>query len=255
MSSLIDFDGDKSPQHSDGLQMLEVTEKPQPEPAKAKSEEETRRDMLSEKAETLRTRLQLALFKVQTNQTSKPFSRLNQPRSHSPQLPPQPLSSSPLSSPPERHAHFAPMSPESKIAIARARATMQPKPHVQPPDGLSHPSILPTAFSARRADDEPQIPSSPPLTNGADVGAPSIVRVGTPTPPSKLGVNKQTTQGIPRTPMQLSSPPRSPEKLSTVGKLKQGQGKYGGLTSSMVKGEAANGLLELMRGASAKGEQ
>lgn len=222
---------------------------------RARSEEETRRDTLSEKAETLRTRLQLALFKVQTNQTSKPFSRLNQPRTRPPELPPQ-LSSSPLSSPPERHAHFTPMSPESKIAIARARATMQVKQRVPPLDAIGHPALMSTTFSARLVTEEPQIPSSPSLTNGADVGAPSLERVGTPTPPSKTKGRKQTA--MPRTPMQLSSPPGSPEmKLKTTAvKLRKGQGNYGGLISSVLKkGVAANGLLELMRGAAANGEQ
>ena len=251
MSSLIDFDGDKSQQHSDGLQMIEPTDKKTVSEPRAKSEEETRKDMLSEKAETLRTRLQLALFKVQTNQTSKPFSRLDQPRFCSPQLPPQPRSSSPLSSPPERHAHFTPMSPESRVAIARARATMQVKPRVQPLDKLSRPTIVPTPFSARLAENGKQIPSSPPLTNGADVGVIPLARVGTPTPRSKSRANKQTA--MPLTPMQLSNPPGSPEMTlnTTAVKLRKGQGQYGGLTSSVVKGEAANGLLELMRGAAA----
>ena len=255
MSSLIDFDGDKSPQHSDGLQMLEVADtRAVPEPARAKSNEVTRKDMLSEKAETLRTRLQLALFKVQTNQTSKPFSRLIQPRTRSPELSLQ-MSSSPISSPPQRHAHFTPISPESKIAIARARATMQAKPRVRPLDTLGHPTIMPTDYSAREGRDEPQIPSSPPPTNGADINVPALARAGTPTPPSKTKGWKHTV--MPRTPMQLSSPPGSPEmKLNTTtAKLRKSQGKYGGLTSSVVKGEAANGLLELMRGAAANGQE
>ena len=261
MSSLIDFDGDKSSQHSDGLQMLEAVDKRTvPEVARATSEEGTRKDLLSEKAETLRTRLQLAFFKVQTNQTSKPFARLNQPRSRSPELPTLPLSSSPLSSPPERRSHFTPISPESKIAIARARATMQAKPRVQPLNKLGHPTIVPTTFSARnledtRIGDKPQNPSSPPLTNGADGVLPTLVRVGTPIPPSKSKSLKQTANSIPRTPMQLSSPPGSPEvKLAAAAKLRQGKGKYGGLTSSVVKGEAASGLLELMRGGIGNGE-
>ena len=55
--------------------------------------------------------------------------------------------------------------------------------------------------------------------------------------------------------MQLSGPPGSPEvKLAAAAKLRQGKGKYGGLTSSVVKGEAASGLLELMRGGIGNGE-
>ena len=151
-----------------GYSYLSLSEPKPSEPVRAKNEDETRKEMLSEvtrshfkyymtnilqKAETLRTRLQLALFKVQTNQTSKPFSRLNAPRSRSPELPPLPQSSSPLSSPPDRGC-FMPMSPESKIAIARARATMQTKPSVKALDTIGHPTILPTAFSARNFEPE-----------------------------------------------------------------------------------------------------
>lgn len=235
--------------------MLELAEKKiVPELVRAKNEEKSRRDMLSEKAETLRTRLQLALFKVQSNQTSKPFSRLNRPLACSPKLPPQSLSSSPLLSSPGRHARLTPISPESKIAVARARATMQVKPHVQPLDKCGHPTIVPTAFSARLTRDKPQIPSSPPLTISADATVPIFARTSTPTRPAKSKGIKESAEGIPRTPLQLSSPSRSPEKLSTVGKLKQGKAKYGGGTSSVVRGEAANGLLDLMRRAAGDGD-
>jgi hypothetical protein len=50
MSSLIDFDEDKSSQRSDGLQMLDQPEKNEDgaESPRARSEEETRKDMLAE---------------------------------------------------------------------------------------------------------------------------------------------------------------------------------------------------------------
>ena len=48
MSSLIDFDGDNPSQHSDGAQMLEEPiDNVQPASKSAKSEEDTRREMLS----------------------------------------------------------------------------------------------------------------------------------------------------------------------------------------------------------------
>jgi hypothetical protein len=192
---------------------------------------------------------------MSTQQASKPFSRLEQPRPRSPEYP-QPLSSSPTSSPPTRHAHFNPMSPESRIAIARARATIQPKPRAQPLGKLGHPTIGPTAFSPRHTHSEAsqrnelQIPSSPPLTNGNEASIPIVTRVGSPSPPAKKRRKPAKPRQLPRTPMQLSSPPGSPLVLNTAAKkLREGRGKYGGLTSSVVKGEAANGLLELMRGA------
>ena len=65
---------------------------------------------------------------------------------------------------------------------------------------------------------------------------------------STLSPEDRTT--FPKTPMQLSSPPRS--DVDDLG-LKHGPSKtlVNGLTSSVVKGEAANGLLELMRAAAA----
>lgn len=234
-------------------------------PKAAKSDEEKRRVMLSEvrgspqvcsigidksqKAETLRTRLQLALYKVQTNQTSKPFSRLTHPREWSPEPAPQAISSSPLSSP-RRRGHFSSMSPESKIAIARARATMQAKQHTRPLEKVTHPTIVPTAFSARRVENDSasimviEIPSSPPVSNGSDI--PRLVSAGAQNPLAEAKIVDGTD--LPKTPIQLSSPPGSPEvKLSTATKRLKSS-KYGGLTSSVVKGEAASGLLELMRG-------
>lgn len=181
-----------------------------------------------QKAETLRTRLQLALYKVQTNQISRPFSRLEKPRAPSPELPPQPPS-------------LNRRSPEGIIAAARARAAGQIKPAVRNLNSLPIPIIVPTAYSASyMEEEETRLLSSPPPSSGSG----EAVRLkdgggsGTRTPTKERGL-------VPKTPMQLSSPPGSDAERSP---MKDGHRPlFGGLTSSVVKGEAANGLLELMR--------
>jgi hypothetical protein len=236
----------------------------------------------SQKASALRTRLQLALYKVQTNQTSTPFMRLRpnstkSPRPRSPQLPP--MSSSPMSSPPRRHWRAVTMSPESKIAIARAKATMGAKPVVRNLDDIAHPTIAPGALSARnmnanvrggagkRVSAGRELSSSPPMSNEHDAGAGdaggvivNIIRPSTPSPAGRPSHSLSTEaaeagskdagaagkEELPSTPKQLSSPPGSPELGTTVKKLRARDGMS--LTSSVVKAGAAEGLMELMRG-------
>jgi hypothetical protein len=226
----------------------------------------------TQKASLLRTRLQLALYKVQTNQTSTPFPRLRQnstksPRPKSPQLPP--MSSSPMSSP-RRDWRSLTMSPESKIAIARAKATMQVKPVVRKLGDIVQPTINPTGFSARvmvanvRDDGMGrEVPSSPPMSggNGAEEAIVELIRPETPSPAAKpRSRSRKEGKGkeeVPSTPKQLSSPPGSPELGTTVKRLKMretdGEGAAS-LTSSVVKGQAASGLLELMRGGGGHGD-
>jgi hypothetical protein len=132
---------------------------------------------------------------------------------------------------------------------------MQAKNPVRTLEELPMPSIRPTMFSARVMDHGPvtapeQIPSSPPLSNGSRSGKDGYEV--TSTPPSKNTVSRAN----PLTPMQLSSPPGSPvtaRKLTTVEKLKEEKRDLREkiLTSSGVKGDAANSLLELMNSGSA----
>lgn len=83
--------------------------------------------------------------------------------------------------------------------------------------------------------------SSPPPSDGSaePVGPVSLERSGSLTP-------RQEKATYPETPLQLSSPPGSvgPEATTKYGESRE---FFGELTSSVVKGEAANGLLELMR--------
>ena len=106
---------------------------------------------------------------------------------------------------------------------------------------------MPTAYSARYMHVEEEAEAPPALNDaakGSTEGARSLDKSSTP--PSRS--EDRTT--YPKTPMLLSSPRKS--GLDGLG-LKHGRGKklVDGLTSSVVKGEAANGLLELMRAAAA----
>jgi hypothetical protein len=95
-------------------------------------------------------------------------------------------------------------------------------------------------------DEEKGPPQSSTISNSTSDGSGRGTKaVGWSRSPT-LSQEDRTT--FPKTPMQLSSPPRSDVDDHT---LKCGPSKklVNGLTSSVVKGEAANGLLELMRAA------
>jgi len=223
MSSFIDF-ALTEPDAAD----LKVISLPASRPESRPVSRPVRADLI-EKAETLRTRLQLAIYKVQTNQVGKPFSRLEKPRSTSPELPAQPPS-------------LGRATPEGIIAAAKARATGQRKPAVRNLTALPIPTIVPTAYSARYMGKlEVQSISSPPPSDGsAEAVEPiSLERSGTPTP-------RKEEARYPETPLQLGSPPDNVAQGATA-KYSERRKFFGGLTSSVVKGEAANGLLELMR--------
>ncbi len=296
MSSLIDFENLSS--QGDDMQMLaelQVVKDQRP-----KTEEDTRKEMLLEvfypvinslwylahmlqKAETLRTRLQLALYKIQTNQISMPFSRMTVPKttkSSSPEVP-GPSSSSPRSSSTLRPSSSVQwpttttplLTPESTVAIARARATMDPKPTIKPLSSFPIPTIEPTAFSARwntgnqqdRQDSQDArvphiIPSSPPMSEQAEDGDDlEIVDGGLNIRTGNRTENQDRVhiEVEPRTPVHLSSPTgsvggshqrRGSESESLQNSNSNSQLRLRGLTSSVIKGEAANSLLQLVRG-------
>jgi Whi5 like len=258
MSSFIDFDEPDQSQRGKLDEDMEMTTELQALPP---NEEELKAKELLEKATMLRTRLQLAMHKVQTNQTSKPFSRLDKPTTTSPSLPPRLFTANAL--PPQRDSTGIRNSPESQIAANRARAfrgAYQANP-VQRLSALPMPKIVPTAYSARYMT-QPQsrkrdshasvidLPSSPPASRGSKAGD-MVLKIrktrGTPSPHKMTGMNPR----LPETPMhQLSSPPGSNDgSESRTGREVLGASRLA-LTSSVVKGEAANGLLELMRAAS-----
>ncbi|KAK7894985.1 hypothetical protein LTR67_005724 [Exophiala xenobiotica] len=272
MYSLIDFESLSS--QGDDMQMLEELQVVKDQ--RPKTEDDTRKEMLLEKAETLRTRLQLALYKIQTNQISMPFSRLAVPKakSSSPELPGPSSSSSPKSSStlrPSSSFHrpattTITLTPESTVALARARATMDPnKPTIKPLSSFPIPTIEPTAFSARWNNDDrqdsqdssrvlvPHIPSSPPMSEGDEDGDEDDLDNVDDLHDRPGGQNQAPIE--PRTPVQLSSPAGTHQRRGSESEGLGGRQNNnsqlrlrGGLTSSVIKGEAANSLLQLVRG-------
>ncbi|KAK5955231.1 hypothetical protein OHC33_003912 [Knufia fluminis] len=268
LSSFINFEGPPSTQGSDGMQMLEPTEKEQKKVAATQDRKQegspraaARKKMLDEKAAELRTRLQLALYKVETRQTSQPFSRLKTPkpqreRSISPPTNWMPVLATPqLSSStvkqPSSARTIAPThqeartidSAEAHIAAMRAQAANQPKSTVRNLNSLPVPQLDPSlmgqgaSFDSNRTqqieDDDGQgtqhFPSSPPLSRQ----------------PSS-SIEEQLLSGIQEAAktekyheaQQLSSPPISEKGAAKVG-----------LAKTVSQGEAASGLVQLMTGA------
>lgn len=181
-SSVIDFDLDDTMVS----QQTAATEVTQP-----------LRSRISQHAETLRLRLRLAHFKVQTNQTNLPLSQLRISRN-------QP-------------------SPSRDSTLKRDEKPSLPKL-------LPAPVLLPTAYSARMIP-RPQDLSSPPCSpdHNAQKDSPEVFR--TPALPRQRVSNVQR---------QLSSPPGSDERIS-----KRSYEDEDNLTSSVVRGKAAIGLLGL----------
>lgn len=146
----------------------------------------TRKEAIILAAEQMKARLQLALFKVQSNQTKVPFSRLKRPRpdpthSSSPHVPavfaqPQlpipktyPHSSSTIKAPSSARTISAPPSSaiEAHVSDLRHHATAQTKPAVPDLSAFPHPVIKPTTFSARW-NNVPQGIFQPPTRQPAD---------------------------------------------------------------------------------------
>lgn len=123
---------------------------------------------------------------------------------------------------------------EDVISAARNRATREERPVVRNLNSLSIPRMVPTAYSARYMMlPVVEIPSSPPLSiQGEEFEA------STPVNPAQLR----------KSPIQLSSPCESEEAGGNRSQRRQSHGDRD-VTSSVVKTEAANGLLELIRAA------
>ena len=148
------------------------------------------------------------MFKVQTNQTSIPMSRL--------QLSPRNTSNLPS----------AMLGPRG--GLAEQHSSQAPLPRLLPA-----PILRPTAYSARHIT-QTEIPSSPPDSAGDSpkpVMQEEVFR--TPALPNQKRLHS---------PRQLSSPPDS--QAHEDGRPEDEEDN---LTSSVVKGRAANGLLGLMR--------
>lgn len=271
LSSFINFEDAPSTQGSDtmlqpvtdtdtgGNHIANATAEPAGSTVQQDQEAAARKKMFDEKAAELRTRLQLALYKVQTRQTGQPFSRLKSPpssvgRSSSPlpkfvpKLATPQFSSSTIAAPSSastirQHQRDPSIdSAEAQIAVMRARATAQPKRPVRSLSSLPMPILDPqlmgdSSFGSnetQRIEDAASQeyhplhhPTSPPLSSrrssaGSDAQLRSNLR--------NAAVQHQQ--------VQLGSPPAS--EGGTVEAL---------LAKMASQGEAASGLVQLMTGA------
>ncbi|KAF2183238.1 hypothetical protein K469DRAFT_711222 [Zopfia rhizophila CBS 207.26] len=201
------------------------------------------------KAEKLRLRLQFALYKVRTNQTQTPLAELALPTPEStPSLPSLNAStattitsSAPSSTQPIPDITVSPTLRES---VTHVVANIDSSAHY--PKLAGGPVLLPTAYSSRMIHDY-HVPSSPPVLHSATV---SPERLMSPT-------CVQAEQDF-RTPVAKRRRAEEDEEEidgereggveERLQRLREKRFEEGDLTSSVVKGRAASGLLELMRG-------
>lgn len=268
LSNFFNFDGPPSTQNSDQIDLIELATKSHGMTTDLKPKDQepsidptvARKRMLEEKADQLRTRLQLAMFKVQTKQTNQPFSRLKYPkttnrqRSNSPPtLPTLRLTTPTLSSStikqPSSNRTVGPQHPEPQlinsaeehIAAMRARAANQQKPPVRSLNSLPVPRLDPQlvnpsdSFTTQMIEDDSQhFPSSPPLSRQSSSASADL-------PTMALGT--QPTKPIPST--QLSSPPVSETRYTA-----SDHSSLAVMANVAIatQGEAASGLVKLMTG-------
>lgn len=210
MSSLIDFDPEDDTQTSQQTAATELTQPPRSAASLVRFNNLLGIPLTEcpQHAETLRLRLRVAMFKVQTNQTSIPMSRL--------QISPKNTS----------NRSSATLGPQGGVVDQHSNQAALPRL-------LPAPILRPTAYSARHIT-QTQNSSSPP--DSVD---------DSPKPEMREEVFR--TPALPRqkklaSPLQLSSPPGSQAHLG-----ERLEDEEDNLTSSVVKGRAANGLLGLMR--------
>ncbi|KAI9720873.1 MAG: hypothetical protein M1812_002712 [Candelaria pacifica] len=138
------------------------------------------------RAELLRLRLRVAMFKVQTNQTDVPLSKL--------QISPQK------------------QSPPSLIANTSSSTTLQRSSTSQTPQLRAAPGLLPalvlepTAYSARRIPAS-HIPSSPPSSIG------TVARMNPDEEEPRVNTPVAAKPSPTQSPVQLSSPPSSQQRI------------------------------------------
>ncbi|KAK7545373.1 hypothetical protein IWX49DRAFT_428021 [Phyllosticta citricarpa] len=216
-SSLIDYTDAASPK-------LKAVSPPEPAEARVKTQ-----------AETLRLRLRAALYKVRTDQIFIPLGKLEIPKQY--QRKPADttdVASTGQQTPP--HSQTEPDTTETATAdnLDHSSAALKLLPA---------PLLQPTAYSTRFIG-TPHLPSSPPAT------APDNEDDTAPRP-------KSPQQKAPTTPIarhasvpaqQLSSPPGS-GSVDDDDEEARRAATESELTSSVRKGRAASGLLELMRSA------
>ncbi|KAF4625360.1 hypothetical protein G7Y89_g12804 [Cudoniella acicularis] len=173
----------------------------------------TKKEEARKKAAKLRLRLRLANYKVRTNQINIPMDQL-QIRS---------CSSSPLSRPTRRVPFSTPETPECQTPLPIAPQTKIPSISLQKPSAEKNRAPITT------------IPSSPPS---------AYSEKGSSAPPSPCSLSREDEE--PRDGFATPLLPRQREGLLNPPNLGSAS-LSSDLTSSVVKGRAADGLLSLMR--------
>lgn len=158
----------------------------------------------------LQLRLRLAMYKVQTNQIGTPLQNLQAKRWH------------------------------NKFDIGQRRRPPFYGVFQQPGTFHAPQNLQYDGANDDEVFEEPELPSSPPGTEGEETGDDTVS-----TPRQKQAPkNPKTPTGL-LTADQLKSPPQSESENEREEKINRMIFAGRNPTSSVVKGEAANGLLEL----------
>lgn len=164
---------------------------------------------IKSRAEMLRLRLRVAMYKVRTGQTNLPMASIELPQAE-------------LPSPSRDEAHIG---TDAVVQVLPNRLGLLPAP-----------VLMPTAYSSRfigaSAAPVARMMSSPPSRNVS--------------PRAAIPMEGSSPVAFPRPVTRVSSPLKHVSSATPAGR--RVLESDGDLTSSAVKGRAANGLLELMRG-------
>lgn len=217
-SSLINYDP------SSQISLSNPHQQPAPAPAPTTQETNPTRSIPGmTRAQLLKLRLKVAMYKVETNQTHLPFQQLKH----------------------DGHDIDGKATDEAvEEAVAQLRREAQLIQHrrllassttndeqQQPvPKLLPAPLLRPTAYSSRMVYDEQDVPSSPPMDSPERETSRS---------PKKTGLLARGMATPAKELRRLGSPPGSVERAS-IGRVEEAE-----LTSSVVKGRVAEGLLGL----------
>ncbi|KAK8153686.1 hypothetical protein IWX90DRAFT_76149 [Phyllosticta citrichinensis] len=216
-SSLIDYTAAASPK-------LQTSSPPEPAETRVKTQ-----------AETLRLRLRAALYKVKTDQIFIPLGNLEIPEQYQRRAQATDVASTGQQTPPQSQPE-----PNTTETVTRDSGDSSSTALKL----LPAPLLRPTAYSTRFIE-TPHLPSSPPATalDNDDDATPR------PTTPPHAADPTTPIARHASVPAQLSSPPGSGsvDDDDAAAAEAKGAATEGELTSSVRKGRAASGLLELMR--------
>ncbi|KAL0256953.1 hypothetical protein SLS55_007763 [Diplodia seriata] len=259
-SSLIDYNPHGSSQQTSSSPPLRAT-KPSTTTVRADPVEVAHRDIRhiepgAQRAEALRLRLRVALYKVKTDQTYVPLSCLEIPAEYrrkpaedadTPARTSDPSVAPALEGEQTTAAPAITVTGEEEVEEGLSLANARSSEETAPPKLLPAPVLMPTAYSTRFITDPqaaaPPVPSSPPTSANA---AAAIGDLGSSTPRARgsSGLQEFVTPvaGRQAAAAQLSSPPYSEDH----GRHRAHHDSET-LTSSGVKDRAADALLKLTR--------